>query len=101
MISDEDLLLESSQRPLLLYGIGSRDRRGRPMLIELVGQWDCQNLCDYIAGVPSSMLVVRHHHPCRHRRHPHPSHPRCLHRCRHRRRRPPPNYSFLLFILNM
>ena len=47
VLSVDDLALETSLRPLLLYDIG-RDQRGRPMLIELVGRWDCERIVEFI-----------------------------------------------------
>ncbi len=44
-LTEEDILLENSQRSLLLYSIDQQDQQGRPLLIELVGQWDCTKLC--------------------------------------------------------
>lgn len=47
-LSFEDLALEISLRPLLLYDMVLRDKSGRPMLIELVGRWDCEKIASYI-----------------------------------------------------
>ena len=47
-LSFEDLSLEISLRPLLLYDMALRDKGGRPMMIELVGRWDCEKIARYI-----------------------------------------------------
>ena len=60
-LSAEDLALEASLRPLLLYDITQRDKNGRPVMMELVGRWDCDKISQFIEADGGLEKVIRGH----------------------------------------
>eukprot|EP01043_Picozoa_sp_COSAG02_P014912 COSAG02_NODE_622_length_19435_cov_3.242398_17_plen_90_part_00 len=60
----QDIALETSLRSLLLYDMTQRDKSGRPILIELVGQWNCDKLAQLSNTDAGLETMIRGHVVC-------------------------------------